>query len=146
MRGKIRLSNFLMQSYVIDPVTNCWNWAGPKAPNGYGFYSDGDYKTNAHRAMWEEFKGEIPKGLTLDHKCRNRLCVNPEHLEIVTVAENVRRGRSAKITKAIAIEIKRLISIGIHDSMIALRLKVSQGIVKKIRLGYRWKDIEKSQF
>lgn len=54
---------------------------------------DGKWKTTLfHREMYMAFKGEIPEGLVLDHLCRNRPCINPDHLEPVTLNENKRRG------------------------------------------------------
>jgi hypothetical protein len=55
----------------------------------------------AHRYAYEQLVGPIPEGLVLDHLCRNRLCINPLHLEPVTIGENIRRGafdRAGKIT------------------------------------------------
>ena len=49
----------------------------------------------SHRVMWEVARGPIPKGLTVDHLCRNRRCVNPAHLELVTMRENLLRGEGA---------------------------------------------------
>jgi hypothetical protein len=51
------------------------------------------YKVPAHRHVWEECFGPIPDGLVIDHLCRNPICVNPNHLEPVTHAENIRRGK-----------------------------------------------------
>lgn len=81
--------------YSIDPATGCWNWLNALGRNGYGrFWMAGRLHT-AHRVSWELNVGEIPDGLHIDHLCRNRRCVNPAHLEPVTVIENNRRARLA---------------------------------------------------
>lgn len=76
---------------------DCWLWAGYISPNGYGYvYAKGSGKGAspliAHRIMYEEYKGQIPQNLTLDHLCRIRHCINPDHLEPVTIRVNVLRG------------------------------------------------------
>lgn len=78
----------------IEKTISCWNWIGTihSKESGYGeFYFDGK-KTRAHRLIYELLVGKIPKGLVLDHLCKNRKCVNPQHLEIVTIGENTLRG------------------------------------------------------
>ena len=78
------------------PLLNgCWFLAIKPATNGYVYLSGGSRgapKRLAHRVFYERCIGPIPAGLTLDHLCRNRACVNPHHGEPVTRGENVLRG------------------------------------------------------
>ena len=74
----------------------CWEWRGALFPNGYGCFSLDGQSIGAHRFSYELAFGPIPSTLCLDHLCRNKKCVNPAHLEAVTVVENVRRGYAAK--------------------------------------------------
>lgn len=79
----------------VRVVNGCWEWTGSTNGCGYGrLYANPPSRksTAAHRVMYEMVRGEIPNGLTLDHLCRNRLCINPQHLEPVTNRENVLRG------------------------------------------------------
>jgi len=66
---------------------NCWRWQGLMRPDGYGKHAG----RQAHRVVYENLVGPIPEGLELDHLCRNKSCVNPDHLEPVTREENARR-------------------------------------------------------
>lgn len=75
----------------IDP-SGCWNWTAGQVPNGYGKFWIDNHTLIAHRWLYEKLVGPVPRDMTLDHVCRNRLCVNPGHLDIVTTRENVLRG------------------------------------------------------
>lgn len=79
-----------------DP-DGCWIWRGARyQSSGYSAFGDGTKSTTGHRYSYERFVGPVPDGMELDHLCRNRQCVNPNHLEPVTHHENVRRGAAAK--------------------------------------------------
>ena len=82
----------LLPRFTINGHTGCWDWTGYVMPNGYGKLTIPGSRSNlAHRLMYEELVGPIPKGLDIDHLCRNRACVNPEHMEPVTRQINLSR-------------------------------------------------------
>lgn len=82
----------------VDASGDCWIWTGLRSPSGYGRFfwtEDGKRKDGrAHRWVWEHLVGPIPTGFTIDHLCKNLICVNPDHLEPVTAGTNVLRGAS----------------------------------------------------
>lgn len=87
-----RLSNSDFTVEDRGHETPCWIWAGSKT-TGYGYgrvVIRGQYYL-AHRAMYTQEVGPIARGLTLDHLCEIKACVNPAHLEVVTIQENIRR-------------------------------------------------------
>ncbi len=86
-----KLKSFLISR--IKKIGNCWIWQNPTL-NTYG-YAQIHYKNKrilVHRLSYELFKGQLTTGLVIDHLCRNKLCINPEHLELVTIKENILRG------------------------------------------------------
>ena len=86
----------------IDKRPNgCWEWTASKNRDGYGKFSmGGGGWVGAHRAAYLLLVGPIPDGMELDHLCRSRSCVNPDHLEPVPHVENVRRGELGATTAA----------------------------------------------
>ena len=73
-----------------DP-DQCWPWQGATDARGYGVAFEPDGRDYAHRYAYRELVGKLDEGMTVDHLCRVRSCVNPDHLEQVTRAENLRR-------------------------------------------------------
>ena len=83
------------QKYVVNEETGCWEWiASLKPGTAYGCMQVAKRTVYAHRLSHELHIGPIPSGMQIDHLCRNRSCVNPDHLEAVEPHVNVRRGMS----------------------------------------------------
>lgn len=80
-----------MKKHVILGDGGCILWTGYRARSGYAYITRDHVPMLAHRVAYEELVGPIPSGLTIDHLCRVRHCVNPEHMEPVTIGVNVRR-------------------------------------------------------
>jgi len=79
---------------AFEPNTGCWLWLGAM-DHGYGSASVGRKAMRAHRAFYVAHRGPVPEGLVLDHLCKQKSCVNPDHLEAVTQRLNVQRHYSA---------------------------------------------------
>lgn len=89
-------SEYARINRLIKHKDDCWEWQGPQTPNGYGKHKAGPGKPERviHRILWEHHNDQpVPDGLQLDHRCFNRVCCNPEHLEPVTASENTKRQR-----------------------------------------------------
>ncbi len=93
--GAERIQRYTDRGGPDHPVlgTPCWLWTRALSAKGYGSLGG---SRSAHRASWELVNGPAVVGQIIDHLCRVRHCVNPEHLEAVTNAENVRRGAAAR--------------------------------------------------
>lgn len=89
MAGDVRAK---LQKYSCLTDGGCIRWTGSVMKTGYGRVSVNGINMLAHRVAYEHEIGPIPSGLVLDHLCRNRWCINPQHLEPVTITENILRG------------------------------------------------------
>lgn len=79
----------------VEKTDGCWIWHGAKTANGYGVFNTGEKRNClAHRYAYEATHGPIPEGMQLDHLCRTRPCVRPDHLEVVDNRTNQLRGNS----------------------------------------------------
>lgn len=89
-----------------EPNSGCWLWTGAASSTGYGSVGVGSKASGqpfvrvAHRVVWLLERGDIPRGLVLDHLCRNPTCVNPAHLEPVPQKENKKRGLQGDLRTA----------------------------------------------
>lgn len=90
--GDGRLPERFWSKVEPEPNTGCWLWSGSYYVNGYGAFGIGRGPRLAHRVSYMALAGDIPPRLHLDHLCRVRGCVNPDHLEPVTCRTNLLRG------------------------------------------------------
>lgn len=133
--------------------TGCWIWTGPQNGKGYGVFYTGNKDRSAHRISYEVFKGPIPDGLHVLHRCDTPACVNPAHLRAGTVKENMAereaRGRrdvrgeqigTSKLTEAQIREIKA--SAGISQKALAEKYGVKPTHIWRIRTGKSWAHVQ----
>lgn len=82
--------------YIPEPNSGCWLWTSSVTSKGYARIHFAGKGREAHRVVYQAIKGAIPKGLELDHLCRVRCCVNPDHLEPVAHSVNCARSDTSK--------------------------------------------------
>ncbi len=80
----------------VQKSDSCWLWIGRKTHNGYGQYG----LKYVHRISYELVHGPIPEGLTIDHLCRVRNCINPSHMEPISMRDNILRGTAPTAVNA----------------------------------------------
>lgn len=156
---------FLNMAVRPDDPASCWDWAGSKDHHGYGrIHSDRKgYPRKAHRVSWELFVGPIPDGIDVCHRCDNPSCANPSHLFLGTHAENMAdmgaKGRangfktgipnnggadnpSAKLTPDDVREIRRIVSAGAKQRVVAAQFGVWQQTISAIVNRKLWGDVD----
>lgn len=133
--------------------SGCWVWMGATQVRGYGEMLSNNKKYLAHRASYETFVGEIPKGMYVCHRCDNVYCVNPNHLFLGTQKDNLqdmaKKGRStvgsknpmAKLTEEQVKDIKKCLSLNCSDTEIGKEFNVSRSAIQLIKQGKRWSHV-----
>jgi len=119
--------------------TPCWVWQHYITPNGYGQRTVNGSSVKAHRDCYETWKNKkLPKHIKLDHLCRIRCCVNPEHLEEVSNKINSRRGIKVKLTERDAMEILDLQKVYTHSTL-AVLYDVSKSAISMLCCEKNWR-------
>lgn len=126
----------------VDPEdrghdTPCWIWQGGISTEGYARCRGTNGKPiYVHRLAYERQHGPTDAA-HIDHLCRVRSCVNPAHLEPVTHAENMRRGKGTKLTAA---DVAFIRTSGLSHAALAERFSVSKPHISKVQNGRKWAD------
>ena len=144
-----------MEKVREEPNTGCWLWAGMLVPDGYGSLLIAKNKRRgAHRVAWNLFRGEIPGGYLVCHKCDIRNCVNPDHLFLGTPADNSRdmveknrhpfgeKNYASKLTSSQVSRIKELLAAGTPRRKIAAAFGVCRVTISDIYRGKSWKHVQ----
>lgn len=120
-------------------ATNCVIWNKGVLPNGYGYTHVNNVFYLVHRYFYEEKYGKIQKGMQIDHLCRNKLCVNIGHMEVVTPAENSRRRLTSKLSMRNANKIRSQYKQGnITQKALASLYGVGQDEISRVINMRRW--------
>lgn len=142
----------LIEKYVhMEPYSGCWLYAGVDALRGYREVHFQGKRSLAHRAFFEHFKGEIPEGMCVCHKCDVRCCVNPKHLFLGTQLENMEdcfkkkrhvfgvRATGAKLNPEKVYEIRSLFDSGVRQCVLMKKFKMSATSIHSIVRRKNWK-------
>lgn len=150
MKIKATISEKLARYSIRENDTGCLLFVGAKTAYGYGSIDVKGKAVSAHRASWIESNGEIPEGKVIRHKCKNRNCIEPTHLEIGTQKQNIhdmwrdgtiakgeRNGKS-KLTESIVISIR---SSSLSLNRLSRMLNIARSTIQCVRKRRTWKHV-----
>lgn len=127
--------------FVENPDNGCYDWQRSKDKDGYGYFRAGRRVIRAHKFYYELKYGPVAPGMELDHRCRNRGCVNPEHLDPVPHVVNCRRGGVVKLMSMDkAREVRRLCGNGVRQRDAAAKFGISESLVAHIMTNRVWRE------
>lgn len=134
----------ILNRYVEDAATGCWNWQGFTLNGGYGHIQVNKRRLVAHRYFYEQLVGPIPEGLFLCHTCDNRRCVNPAHLFPGTNSDNMqdasRKGRLRRNTKITREEARSIFQDARRPALVAAEYQICPSNVSMIQRGVTWRN------
>ena len=157
-KKKVRDVKRFHSGYVVNEITDCWEWQHNIQKNGYGHFKHNGKSRLVHREAYKMHKGEIPDGVYVLHQCDNRCCVNPRHLFLGTALDNrldmQSKGRhaygervnTAKLTEAQVFEIYALSENGVGSPRIAKRFGISQSMAWNIKTGRSWSHLFRARY
>ena len=155
MSDHVTLSErFLSKSSQSETSSGCLEWTGKPDRNGYGRLGFDGGELYAHRTAFELYSQvKIPRGMQVRHKCDNRRCVNPAHLELGTMQDNMmdkmsrqRQSKgethnSAKLKEGDILRVRSLLKEGIAQKVIAKEYGVDQSLISLISSGKIWRHL-----
>lgn len=142
--------------FIPEPNSGCWLWVAVANWKRYGTFNIAGKNRRAHRVAWELYRGQIPAGMQVNHKCNVRQCVNPDHLYLGTHADNMadmqqsgrRRGKTAGelaglalLTEAIVRDIRMRRASGETVASLVRATGVSDGAVRHALSRRSWRHI-----
>jgi hypothetical protein len=122
--------------------TACWIYSGSLNDSGYAMMTfNKTYSKRVHRVVYEMVHGSIPEGLGLDHLCRNRACIRPDHLEPTTSRENTRRGATTRLKVNDVLELRQLRNDGWTFKSLSKKFGISAWHASMIYQKRKWADV-----